>query len=110
MSIAAGSHRSSLTWGDWRLDDLVDAMERARRVLTPSASVFWIGLFPPEDSAGLPTIQVAVPGRDEVELLRDALCEHADTVEFQPDLLDAGFQARTADLHLQVWSTREGFC
>jgi hypothetical protein len=101
--------RPATAWGDWRLDDLAHAMERASRILSASAQVFWVALLTPSSESDYPTVQVVVPDRETLDLLRDSIADRDEPAHFQGDLLDAGFQAEVDELHLQVWCTSEGF-
>ena len=109
MSGMAVIARPATAWGDWRLDDLAHAMERASRVLSASAQVFWVALLAPTSESEYPTVQVVVPDRDTLDLLRDSIADSGQPAHFQGDLLGAGFQAEVDDLHLQVWCASEGF-
>ncbi|RYP88675.1 hypothetical protein EKO23_01950 [Nocardioides guangzhouensis] len=46
------------TWGDWVLGDLADALNRASVAVGPGTQVESVGIAPPSEESGVPTVSV----------------------------------------------------
>lgn len=99
---------STTHWGDWRLEDLVEAVHRVAALLPASlrSSKFTVELA--NGSTALPTVRVRVNDLAAFDEVREAILDGPALAQFQGDLLDRSFTVEVDDLNLHVHCAAEG--
>ena len=90
-------------WGDWRLGDLADALQRASRALGPSSPAERVYVYPPAgDGVDLPWVEIVVGDRGAVDQLRQALSEGDYLPHFLEDPWGAWLVAEVNEVAVSV--------
>lgn len=93
---------AGVTWGDWRLDDLVQALRRTTQLITRSAEVRSVSLYAPGTAEDLSMVQVQMMSREAVDRARDSIVNAREPAHFGGDMSAYGFTAEVDDVFLDV--------
>src|SRR4051794_34187196 len=75
---APAGQRVSASWGEWGLGDLADLLVTISRLVGPSFPVVNTTVTPPCGLESLPTVQLVVPDRLQLEHLRSLVAQAGD--------------------------------
>ena len=107
-TIEAEAIVSSRHWGDWRLEDLVEAVHRVAALLPASLRSSKLTAELANGSTALPTVHVRVNDLAAFDEVREAILDGPALAHFQGDLLDRSFTVEVDDLQLHVHCASEG--
>ena len=106
-TVGAEAIVNSRHWGDWRLEDLVEAVHRVAELLPASlrSSRLTVEL---QNGRELPGVHVRVNDLATFDEVREAMLDSLALDQFQGDLLDRSFTIEVDHMHLHVHCAPEG--
>lgn len=105
-TIGAEASVNSRHWGDWRLEDLVEAVHRVAALLPASlrSSRLTVEL---QNGREFPAVHVRVNDLAAFDEVREAMLDILALDLFQGDLLDRSFTVEVDHLHVHVHCASE---
>ena len=104
-AISGARHRPGVLWGDWRLGDLVDALQTIARTLGPSVRVNSLSIYAPTDADPFPVVQLAIKLEQDLRGIAQGLAEEGLPLiesETEGDL-QPRCQAVISDILVHAW-------
>lgn len=74
-SISGSLARPGVMWGDWRLGDLVGALQTIARTLGPTVRVNSLSIYAPTDADPFPVVQLAIKLQQDLRGIEQGLAE-----------------------------------